>query len=84
MSVGWWNSDNALSRTETDIDFSPRLLIKVRLPDGEKSYLGPSNVILQPLPPDSDLDEFLTGPDILMVRISGGATWPANGDIAFD
>ena len=33
---------------------------------------------------DTDLDEFLTGPDVLMVRIAGGATWPALWDVAFD
>jgi len=61
-----------------------RLLLKVRLPDGPESFLGLSNVGLPPLPPDTDLDEFLTGPDVLMVRIAGGATWPALWDVAFD
>jgi hypothetical protein len=79
-----FRSDNALSRTETDMDFSPRLLIKVRLPNGTESFLGPINVVLPPLPPDTDLDENLTGPDVLMVRIAGGAVWPASWDVAFN
>jgi hypothetical protein len=79
-----FRSDNAPSRTETDMDFSPRLLIKVRLLDGKEGLLNASNVGLPPLPPDTDLDEFLTGPGVLMVRIEGGATWPASWDVAFD
>lgn len=79
-----FRSDNAPSRTEADMDFSPRLLLKIRLPDGPESFLGPASVVLPPLPPDTDLDEFLTGPDVLMVRIAGGATWPASWDVAFD
>ena len=77
-----FRSDNAPSRTETDMDFSPRLLLKVRLP-GDEGFLDATNVALPPLPPDTDLDEFLTGPNVLMVRIAGGANWPAAWDVAF-
>ena len=76
-----FRSDNAPSRTESDMDFSPRLLLKVSLP-GE-GFLDATNVGLPPLPEDTDLDEFLTGPDVLMVRIAGGTTWPDSWDVAF-
>ncbi len=79
-----FRSDNAPSRTETDMDFSPRLLLKVRLPGGEEGFLNAFNVGLPPLPPDTDLDEYLTGPNVLMVRIAGGTTWPPSWNVAFD
>ena len=79
-----FQSDNAPSRTETDMDFSPRLLFKVKLPYGDESALNAVTVGLPPLPMDTDLDEFLTGPDVLMVRVAGGADWPAIWDVAFD
>ena len=78
-----FRSDNAPSRTETEMDFSPRLLLKVRLL-GPEGFLDTTNVGLPPLPPDTDLDEFLTGPNVLMVRIAGGATWPASWNVAFN
>ncbi len=78
-----FRSDNAPSRTETDMDFSPRLLLKVRLP-GPEGFLDASNLGMPSLPMDTDLDEFLTGPDVLMVRIAGGPNWPAAWDVAFN
>ncbi len=64
------------------MDFSPRVLLKVSLP-GE-GFLDATNVGLPQLPEDTDLDEFLTGPDVLMVRIAGGTTWPDSWDVAFN
>lgn len=78
-----FRSDNARSRTETEMDFSPRLLLKVKFREGE-GYLDDTNVILPPLPDDTDLDEFLAGPDVLMLRIEGGNTWPASWNVAFN
>lgn len=77
-----FTSDNAPSRTATDMDHSPRLLLKVQLPGGPEGYLDASNVGLPPLPADTDLDEFLTGPGVLMVRLAGGANWPPSWDVA--
>lgn len=79
-----FRSANAPSRTETDLDFSPRLLLKIRLPGGPEGFLDATNVGLPPLPPDTDLDEFLSGPNVLMVRVAGGAAWPAAWNVAFD
>jgi len=79
-----FRSDNAPSRTEMEMDFSPRLLLKVSLPGGAEGFLDDTNVFLPPLPSDTDLDEFLTGPNVLMVRIAGGNTWPVSWDVAFD
>ncbi len=76
-----FRSDNALTRTETDMDFAPRLLLKVRLP-GPEPYLDASNMGLPPLPPDTDLDARLTGPGVLVVRVAGGSHWPANWEVA--
>ena len=78
-----FRSLNAPSWTETDMDFSPRLLLKVQLP-GPEGFLDASNLGMPSLPMDTDLDEFLTGPDVLMVRIAGGSNGPAAWEVAFN
>lgn len=78
-----FSSLNERSRTETDLGHSPRLLLKVKLP-GAEGYLDDTNVILPALPAESDLDEQLSGPDVLMVRVAGGADWPAAWEVSFN
>ncbi|MFV2051754.1 DNRLRE domain-containing protein [Aliiroseovarius sp. YM-037] len=78
-----FSSLNELSRTETALGQSPRLLLKLRFKEGE-GFLDDTNLALPALPPDTDLDEQLTGPNVLMVRIAGGADWPVSWDVAFD
>lgn len=73
---------NELSRTEDDLGHSPRLLLKLAVP--VEGYLDATNVGLPALPPETDLDEQLDGPGVLMVRVAGGANWPASWDVAFD
>lgn len=76
-----FRSNNARTRTETDMDFAPRLMLKVRLP-GPEPHLDANNVSLPPLPNDTDLDEYLVGPNVLVVRVAGGNDWPAAWGVA--
>ena len=81
-----FRSDNAPSRTEEDMDHAPRLLVVVHIPDvgGEPGFLDGTNVVLPPLADDTDLNEFLDGPDVLMVRLANGPDWPASWDVAMN
>ncbi len=65
------------------MDFSPRLLLRIQLP-GPKGFLNSGNLGLPPLPKKTDLDEFLSGPNVLMVRIAGVTDWPTYWDVAFN
>lgn len=64
---------NDIRRTRDDLGLSPRLLVKVVLPEG----MTAADITLNPLLSTNDLNPPGSGP-ILMVRtISGGADWPA-------
>ncbi|MCG2634485.1 MAG: DNRLRE domain-containing protein [Gammaproteobacteria bacterium] len=76
-----FSSDNHLSRTETDFGNAPRLLLKVTTELGLNLGTPDSAVALPPLDVDTDLDEYLTGP-VLMVRIAPGPDWPPAWDLA--
>lgn len=63
-------SINDIRRTVDDLGLSPRLLLKVQLPDGQST----DDIQLPPLPADNDID--FDGQQVLMVRFNGGDDWP--------
>jgi len=74
-----FRSDNALQRTEDDLDHAPRLLLKVQ----SDQPLNTTTIGMPPLPSDNDLNERLDG-EILMLRISSGSNWPSDWEVAID
>jgi hypothetical protein len=75
-------SDNELSRTSTNLDRAPRLLLIVKLAPGATS----SVITLPPLPPDNDLNTAAppgTG-TILMLKVAPapGLIWPPSWDVS--
>ncbi|HLA64705.1 MAG TPA: DNRLRE domain-containing protein, partial [Rhodothermales bacterium] len=68
---------NDIRRTRTDLGQSPRLLVRVRLPEGRTA----SDIVLPPLLSTNDLNPAGSGP-ILMVRTtSGGSDWPTSWNV---
>jgi hypothetical protein len=60
-----------------DLGQSPRLFVKVLLPEGRTA----ADITLDPLLSSTDLNSPGTGP-ILMVRtVSGGTDWPASWNV---
>lgn len=79
-----FTSLNNPSRTLTDPDNSPRLLLRVY----SEVPLNSTTITMPPLPDDTDLNEFLTSnlanwPDIVMVKIAPGQNWPADWEVSF-
>lgn len=63
-------SNNDIRRKAMDLGLAPRLLIKIKLPDGKST----NDISLPPIPAGNDLD--FNGQEILMMRFSGGDDWP--------
>jgi hypothetical protein len=70
-----FTSNNDYRRTVSDMGLSPRLLVKISLPDGKTM----DDVALPPLSTGTDLD--FPGQEILMLRYSSGADWPPSWDV---
>lgn len=68
-------SNNDSRRTASDLGLSPRLLLQVRLPEGRTS----ADISLPTIPVDNDLP--FDGQSISMLRIAGGADWPASWSV---
>lgn len=68
-------SNNDIRRTVSDLGLSPRLLLKVRLAEGQTV----SDITLPPLPSDNDLP--FDGSTVLMARTSGGTDWPSSWNV---
>jgi hypothetical protein len=64
-------SNNDYRRTATEMGVSPRLLVKVKLPQGKTMA---DDVTLPPFPAGNDLD--FPGQQVVMLRYSAGSTWP--------
>ncbi len=72
-------SSNNYDRTADDMKKAPRLLVKITLPDGKST----DDISLPPLIDDNDLD-FPAGTEILMLRYSGGNSWPDSWEVVHD
>ena len=68
---------NNKDRTVQDLKHAPRLLMKVKLPQGKTV----SDITLPSLPSDNDLG-FPAGTQILMLRYSQGSDWPSTWEVA--
>ncbi len=68
-------SNNSYQRTAEDLWLSPRLLLKVHLPQGTTA----SDIKLPPLPADTDLD--FGGQEVLMMLYQGGREWPDEWEV---
>jgi len=69
-------SNNSQDRTAGDMGRSPRLLVKVTLPDGKST----DDITLPPFPSDNDLE--FDGQDVQMLRYAGGDDWPEDWNVA--
>lgn len=78
-----FSSLNHPTRTASDMGQAPRLLLKLRLPEAAPS-LSAANVVLPPLPAETDLDETLPPGEVLVMRVAGGEDWPDDWDVAVD
>ena len=70
-----FSSNNSITRTASDMGEAPRLLAKIRLPEGKTM----SDVTLPPFPDGTDLS--FPGEEILMLRYSSAADWPEDWDV---
>lgn len=68
-------SNNDIRRKEDDLGLSPRLLLKIQLPDGSNS----SDIEPPPIAPDNDLE--FDGQEILVARIRAGSDWPDSWNV---
>ncbi|MCP4269061.1 MAG: DNRLRE domain-containing protein [Candidatus Brocadiaceae bacterium] len=72
-------SNNHQSRTSTDVGLAPRLLIRVKLPNGTDE----SDIVMPPLPGDNDLGAL--GDEVMMLRIANtsdsSSLWPASWQV---
>lgn len=69
---------NHIYRTAQDLWRSPRLLVRIRLPEGHTF----SEVSLPPLPSDNDVP--FEGQEVLMLRFSPGSDWPDDWEVVAD
>jgi len=70
-----FSSNNSITRTANDMGEAPRLLAKIRLPDGKNM----NDVTLPQFPAGKDLD--FPGEEILMLRYSSASDWPEDWDV---
>lgn len=68
---------NDIRRTRTDLGLSPRLLVKVVLPEG----MTASDITLNPLLSTDDLNPPGSGSILMVQTVSGGNDWPASWNV---
>ncbi len=68
-------SNNYMGRTASEMGYSPRLLVKMKLPAGKDI----NDVSLPSLPSNSDLD--FPGQQILMMRYAASSAWPESWNV---
>lgn len=68
---------NDIRRTRTDLWLSPRLLVKVVLPEG----MTAADITLNPLLNTNDLNPSGAGPILMVQTFSGGDDWPDSWDV---
>jgi len=71
-----FSSNNSIARTAADMADTPRLLAKIRLPEGKTMS---DDVTLPPFPDGTDLS--FPGEEILMLRYSSASDWPEGWEV---